>query len=205
MSKNQVKGGLIKKAKKLVALFMAIFLVGCASKFAEKGIQKESSVDTIFLEADTKKSFVYDLETLQKVEKQPEDGNLGIKNYPSFYVSGVKNYINRSSMCLRGNCFPIKKLPPLELEELTVKYVSFDPIWVASDEYFIERGLPIPEKNSKYRFLKGALESFEIYTEEGYTISASKFTLPDSNLILVDAKGVTFNLEPGEKISVLKN
>ncbi len=44
-----------------------------------------------------------------------------------------------------------------------VVMVSDNPVWIASEEYFIARGLPVPPEGDSRRFLKGILGSHAIY------------------------------------------
>lgn len=44
-----------------------------------------------------------------------------------------------------------------------VVMVSDNPVWIASEEYFLARGLPVPPEGDSRRFLKGILGSHAIY------------------------------------------
>jgi len=44
-----------------------------------------------------------------------------------------------------------------------VVMISDNPVWIASEEYFLARGLPVPPEGDSRRFLKGILGSHAIY------------------------------------------
>jgi hypothetical protein len=64
-----------------------------------------------------------------------------------------------------------------------VKLRQLNPVWHASDEYFENRGKPIPPSGAQSRFLKGALGSFAVFLKRdslGTVKNLANSTTPDS-------------------------
>ena len=58
-----------------------------------------------------------------------------------------------------------------------------NPVWFATDNYFMDRSLPIPPIGSKHRFLKEVLGKNAFYLSEGFTLAFCNFEVKDPSVI----------------------
>jgi len=58
-----------------------------------------------------------------------------------------------------------------------------NPVWFATDSYFIDRSLPIPPIGSKHRFLKEVLGKEAFYLSAGFTLAFCNFDVKDPSVI----------------------
>ncbi len=153
----------------LVVLF-ALLVVGCST--VSKDTKNSLSLNPINIEEDVKLVHRFEISKIKRIESEVR-----------FLEGTPNNKIEGSLICFHKTCAPILNSPQSLPKVLRIKFIDSNPIWMATDEYFIERSLDIPERNSKSRFLKGALKPPAIYTEEEIIIAESSFDLKDPNLI----------------------
>jgi hypothetical protein len=96
-----------------------------------------------------------------------------------------------------------KGLKPKNIAQLTtgnylVSIIENTPVWHASDQYFLERGMTIPKEGSKERYLKAVLGQNAIFLNDGSVIYSSKF---GSDQI----KGVNLKQKDFKKVAQLLN
>jgi hypothetical protein len=80
-----------------------------------------------------------------------------------------------------------------------------DALWHASDEYFKNRSLPVPDFGSKERFLRGALGDSVLYFSEDLAIHNSLALIPEVGGVCVNDKEMQLlynHLEVGSIIEI---
>ncbi|MCS6893151.1 MAG: hypothetical protein NZO16_01055 [Deltaproteobacteria bacterium] len=162
---------------RVFVLAIVVISVSCSKSsltLKEQKLKKESEISkSIVLENDSRRIFVFEVSELPKVDDVPK--------FLSGKPNGVKldsNFVCNNSLCLQLEEFSLSA--PLEL---TVLSIDNEPLWLASDNYFVERGLDVPAKNSKHRFLKGVFSEPVIYTEEGFTIASLTNPIKDEKIL----------------------
>ncbi len=103
-----------------------------------------------------------------------------------------------------------KGLKPKNLAQLTtgdflVSMIENNPVWHASDQYFLERGMTIPKEGSKERYLKAVLGQSAIFLNDGSAIYSSRFgsdQIKGINLKQKDFKQVAKLLSIGAQVTI---
>lgn len=106
---------------------------------------------------------------------------------------------------LKLSTFPLANVEGLNPGSYEVMHKQRHPVWYATDAYFENRGLPKPDKNSKDRYLKGALGDFVIYLDDQTALHNSAVFANEVGGIRLsdnDIAQIYYQLEVGARVVV---
>ena len=101
--------------------------------------------------------------------------------------------------------FPAANIEGLKPGTYEVLHKQRRPVWYATDEYFSNRGLPVPAKQARERYLKGALGDFVIYLDDKTPLHNSAVYADEVGGVQMqdnDIAQVYYKLEVGSTIEV---
>lgn len=101
--------------------------------------------------------------------------------------------------------FELKDIDGLNPGIYTVIHKQRHPVWYASDEYYINRGLAIPDSEDRSRYLKGALGDFVIYLDEQTPIHNAQVWSDDVGGVRIGDNNIAkmyYQLEIGARVTV---
>ena len=106
---------------------------------------------------------------------------------------------------LRLASYPVSGIEGLEPGNYEVLHKQRHPVWYATDEYFSNRMLPVPGKNARERYLKGALGDFVIFLDNKMPLHNSQVFAEEVGGVRMQDKDIAqiyYQLEVGAAIEV---
>ena len=94
---------------------------------------------------------------------------------------------------------------PIQPGSYTVKHKQRSPLWYAGDDYFLSRGLSIPEAGDKERYRRGALGDFALFVDNDASIHSAPVWTPEVGGLRIDdekMKKIYYSMDVGATVTV---
>ncbi len=183
----------MKKHIKIKALFLIFFCSACSFNMNNKPALNDKSKEAVNYE---KSGMIAIAESIPQTKNDLTPEMLSFLSTDDeildnwLLINTEENTINIKKGNKTLNSFRIKENIGLRPGMYSVFYKELNPLWYANDNYYFLRQLPVPDKESQKRYVKGALGDCAIYLNDKMAIHDSKISSLDVEGIRVDSNDI---------------